>query len=296
MERACERIIVSKIENFGDIHNCVKNGIMSVGMRELNSDSIVAIKPNLCCIKSHETGATTDPRVVEAIITFLKSEYGVKSIYVVESDGGQVLADMAFKLLGYERLCNKLDARAINLSKCPSAIRKFPQNVFLKEIKIPDVMEKADFFISVPKIKTHGYRSFTSTLKNQFGCNPDPHKGKFHARLKDAIVDLNVAFKPDLVVVDGIVALGGYRGPVSGVPIRMDTLAFGRDPVAMDYLVARLMGIEPSTVEYLVEAKRRGIGTSEYKTEGPVPWGFRPKFKIPPPRLRNLYGMFRMSK
>jgi uncharacterized protein (DUF362 family) len=109
-------------------------------------------------------------------------------------------------------------------------------------------------------------------------------------------VNLNVAFKPDVVVVDAIVALGGYRGPVSGMPIRLDTLAFGRNPVAMDCLVARIMGIKPTTVEYLVEAKRRGLGTSEYKTEGPVPWGFRPKFRVPPLRLRNLYGMFRISK
>jgi hypothetical protein len=41
-------------------------------MREPYSDSTVAIKPNLCCVKPHETGTTTDPRVVEAIITFLK--------------------------------------------------------------------------------------------------------------------------------------------------------------------------------------------------------------------------------
>ncbi|MEM3641868.1 MAG: DUF362 domain-containing protein, partial [Candidatus Bathyarchaeia archaeon] len=119
MERKCERIIISRIKTPDDIYNCVKNGITKIGVDELNSSSVVAIKPNLCCIKSHETGATTDPRVVEAIIRCLRDQYGVKSFYVVESDGEQVLADMALKLLGYERLCKKLGATAVNLSKRP---------------------------------------------------------------------------------------------------------------------------------------------------------------------------------
>jgi len=293
MNRKCERILGIRIENPDDIYNCVKNGIMSIGIRGLNPASVVAIKPNLCCIKSHETGATTDPRVVEGIIRCLKSEYGVKSIYVVESDGGQVNADMALRLLGYERLCSKLDSKAVNLSKRPFSIRKFQQNVFLKEIKMPDIMEKVDFFISVPMIKTHGDQSFTATLKNQFGCNPEPHKGKFHVRLADAIVDLNVAFKPDLIVVDGIVAMGGYRGPTIGVPIRMDTLLFGKDPVAMDYLVARIMGIDPNSVEYLVKARKRGIGVAQYELEGAVPFNRALEFHVSQPQLRNLYGILR---
>jgi len=293
MNKEPERIITSRIKNSDDIYNCVENGITKIGIRELNSDSIIVIKPNLCCMKSHETGATTDPRVVEAIIRCFQNQYEVKSFYVVESDGQQVLADMALKLLGYEKLCKKVGATAVNLSKRPFSVRMFPQNSFLKKIKIPDIMEKADFFVSVPKIKTFAERSFTAALKNQFGCNPDPNKGKLHSRLGDAIVDLNVAFKPNLVVVDGIVAMGGYGGPTSGMPIRMNTLLFGRDPVAMDHLVARIIGIEPNSVEYLVKARKRRIGVAQYQIEGPVPSGHKREFRIPQPRLSNLYGLLR---
>jgi len=276
----------------------MERGFISIGDAKLGSDSTVVIKPNLCCIKSHETGATTNPSVVEGIIRCLKNEFDVASIYIVESDATQVLADMAFKLLGYERLARKLkrghiDVKLVNLSKSPFSVKVFPENAFLKEIKIPKIMDKADFFISVPKIKTHGERLFTSTLKNQFGCNPDPHKSKVHKRLHDAIVDLNVAFTPDFVVVDGIVAMGGYRGPVEGVPINMNTLIFGKDPVAVDHLVAQIIGINPSSVRYLVEAERRGVGTTEYVTIGTIPWEFKREFRINRPRLRNLYGLFR---
>lgn len=293
-------IFISRIRDAQDIYACVKRGFHSIDDLKLGSDSTVVIKPNLCCIKSHETGATTDPRVVEAIIRCLKNEFDVTSIHIVESDATQVLADMAFKLLGYERLARKLervriDVKLVNLSKSPLSVKVFPKNAFLKKIKIPKIMDNADFFISVPKIKTHGERLFTSTLKNQFGCNPDPHKSKVHKRLHDGIVDLNVAFKPDFVVVDGLVAMGGYRGPVNGVPIKMNTLIFGRDPVAMDHLVARIIGINPSSVRYLVEAERRGVGTTEYITMGTIPWEFKREFRINRPRLRNLYGLFRRN-
>lgn len=295
MKHSKTSIIISKVRDAKDIYACVKRGFELIGDLELGSDSIVVIKPNLCCIKSQETGATTDPRVVEGIVTYLKNRYDVSSIYIVESDATQVLADMAFKLLGYERLAKRLNAKLLNLSKSPFSIKVFPENPFLKEIRFPHTIEKADFFISVPKIKTHGERLFTSALKNQFGCNPDPQKSKLHERLHDAIVDLNVAFKPNLVIVDGMVAMGGYRGPVDGVPIRMNTLIFGRDPVATDHLVARIMGINPDSVRYLVEAKRRGVGTTKYITIGTIPWEFKRKFKIDSPRLRNFYNLFRFN-
>lgn len=296
MNESCkETIIISKVKDATDTYACMKKVLGSMDDLKLGSDSVVAIKPNLCCIKSFETGATTDPHVVEEIIRCLKDDYGVTSIYIVESDATQVLADMAFKLLGYERLSKKLDVQLVNLSKSPFCVKDFPENAFLKKIKFPRLMEEAGFFISVPKIKTHGETSFTTALKNQFGCNPYPNKSKFHKRLNDAIVDLNVAFKPDLVIVDGIIAMGGYRGPTEGVPIRMNTLIFGRDPVAIDHLVARIMGIAPNSVRYLIEAERRGVGTTDYTTVGTIPWEFQREFKIDPPRLHNLYNLFRRS-
>ena len=295
MNNRQESITLSRIRETSKIYDCVKKGFGSLGDLNLDPHTRVVIKPNLCCIKSCETGATTDPCVVEGIVRCLQDDYGVVSIFVVESDASQMLADMAFKLLGYEKLSKKMNVTLVNLSKSAYNVKDFPQNAFLKRIKFPRVLDKPCLFISVPKIKTHGPQSFTCVLKNQFGCNPNPNKSRLHKRLDDAIVDLNVAFKPDLIVVDGIIAMGGYRGPVDGVPIRMNTLIFGRDPVAVDHLVSRIIGVNANSVKYLVEAKRRGIGTTEYVTTGSVPLQFQSRFRIQRPRLRNLYNVFRHS-
>lgn len=285
-----QAISIVKTKDGHDIYTMIKRGLELIGDLKLSPDDVVVIKPNLCCIKTPETGATTDPRVVEEIIRYLKNEFSISNIFIVESDGTQVLADMAFKLLGYEKLSKRLNAKLINLSKSSFSPKVFPENVFLKEINFPSIMERADLFISVPKIKTHTMCSFTATLKNQYGCNPYPRKSIYHKKLHDAIVDLNVAFKPDLIVVDGIVAMEG-SGPIDGIPVKMSSLIFGRDSVAIDHFIAEIMGINPDGVRYLVESRRRGVGTTNYKTVGINPEEVKRKFRARPGR-HNLYGLF----
>jgi uncharacterized protein (DUF362 family) len=268
----------------------VREGFESQGV-ELSCDDRVVLKPNLCALRTSETGTTTDPALVEAIIRHLREAYGISRVSIVESDGTQVLADMAFKLLGYERLSKRLGVQLVNLSKSSFTTKHFPQNTFLKEIAIPRVMETADFLISVPKIKTHELCWFTGALKNQFGCNPYPRKDTYHKRLHDAIVDLNNAFKPDLVVVDGIVGMEGGGGPIGGTPIRTNSLFFGRDPVATDHFIATTMGIDPRRVGFLVEARRRGLGTTQYETVGASAADLKTGFRTSSPRWHNLYGL-----
>ena len=45
-------------------------------------------------------------------------------------------------------------------------------------------------------------------------------------------------------------------GPLRGDPIRAGVLVVSRDPVAADVTSARLMGMDPEKIEYLMEAGR----------------------------------------
>ena len=289
--KSLELIYASKVSHASDIANGISKSFDLWTDIKLDSSSAVLIKPNLCSIKSHETGTTTDPKIVEEIITCLKNKFNVSDISLIESDGAQVLADLAFELLGYRKLAKKLNVKLVNLSKVPFSVKTFPKNAFLKEIKVPQLFQDADFFISVPKIKTHMDCFLTCALKNQYGCNPYWRKTIYHKRLDDAIVDLNKAFKPNLIVVDGIVAMDGRKGPTDGVPRRMNTLIIGRDSVAVDHFVAKLIGINPKKVRYIVEAERRGLGTTKYKTVGINPDELKMKFNIAPSRWHNCYGI-----
>lgn len=291
MESTTELISIERVDDIADISKSIESGLRSVINLQLNSSDMVVIKPNLCTIKSPETGATTDVRVVEPIVNLLREKFGISDISIVESDGEQVLADMAFKLLGFEKLSRRLDVKLVNLSKSPFSIKTFPNNSFLKKVRVPVILEGPRFLISVPKIKTNGMCSFTGTMKNQFGCNPYPHKSIYHRHLHHAIADLYAAYRPDLVVVDALVAMEGM-GPVSGTPVKMDSLIVGRDGLAMDHLIARIMGIDSSKVGYLLEARRRRLGTDKYKTVGRSAMEIQRRFRQKPIlNLLNLYGL-----
>ena len=164
--------IISINTSFDDIYNDIKVGLKHLKISKISTKRDILIKPNLCAIKGPETGATTDPKIVEAIIMYFKYDLNLSNIYIVESDGTQVQANIAFKVLGYKKLLKEYNVKFINLSNLQYKIKEFKNNAYLKKIRIPSIFEDNPYLISVPKIKTHTKCHISGALKNQYGCNP----------------------------------------------------------------------------------------------------------------------------
>jgi uncharacterized protein (DUF362 family) len=112
----------------------------------------------------------------------------------------------------------------------------------------------------MPKMKTHHWAGATLSMKNCFGCMPGriygwPKNVLHWSGLQEAIVDIAGAVRPDLQLVDGIVAMQG-NGPIDGTAVDAGVLVFGTDPVATDTTAAMLMGLDPTGIWYLREAGR----------------------------------------
>ena len=149
----------------------------------------------------------------------------------------------------------------------------------------------ADVYISVPVMKIHD-PGMTVALKNQIGLAAssvygmpktsgvaqDGYKHKlFH--LAEApynwtdkeIVDLCLLARIKFSVVDAIACLETQKTPSPvGVSnskvtnlVRMNTIVAGVDPVAVDHVCARLMGLNPDDIEHVTLAERQGIGTND---------------------------------
>ena len=73
----------------------------------------VIIKVNFICEKTWDSGATTDPIVVEALIQRLKKL--PVEIYVVESDATMTNADTAFEKTGMKEMCSRNGVECLNL-------------------------------------------------------------------------------------------------------------------------------------------------------------------------------------
>lgn len=128
----------------------------------------------------------------------------------------------------------------------------------LKELYLPKTVLGADFFVSMPKLKTHHWAGVTLSMKNLFGIVPGscygwPKNILHWAGIDRSILDINAAARPDFVIVDGILGMEG-NGPIQGNPRHAGVLLFGDDPVAADSTACRVMGLRPEKIDYLSRA------------------------------------------
>ena len=221
----------------------------------------VLIKVNFITTMAWDTGATTDPIVVEAIIKHLK--HLPVEIYVVESDATMTNADKAFEATGMAEMCKQNGVEYLNLRHEKDKVKiKISNGECLKEITVPKIVTESAI-ISAAKMKTHMATKVTLGLKNMFGLLPDKMKFKYHARgINKVIVDINTVLKARLTVIDGFVAMEG-RGPTDGAPVKMNLIIAGKDPVATDATCARVMGIDPNEVSHIRRANQKGLGNIE---------------------------------
>jgi uncharacterized protein (DUF362 family) len=228
--------------------------------------SKVLIKVNFICENTWDTGATTDPIVVEAIILKLK-EMPVK-IYAVESDASITNADKAFEATGMKEMCIRNGVEWLNLRHVKEKVKlKIPDGETLKDITVPQLVTESAV-ISAAKLKTHTATTVTLGMKNMFGMLPDKFKMKYHARgISGVIVDINSVLKPTLTVVDAFVGMEGH-GPVDGDPVKMDLIIAGTDPVATDATCAKIMGLDPTQIKHIRRAAEKGIGKMDAEVVG----------------------------
>jgi len=227
----------------------------------------IAIKLNLCDYRKWETGATSDPKVVGALLEALRARYHHAKIFLCENDSTDTLVENLWGYLGIDAVAARYDARCISLSK--EAWTQVPiRGLRCSGLEVPALFQECDLFINHPKLKTHGKTRITCGLKNLFGCYRRKDKRLLHHYLDEAIVDINMAIRPHFVIVDADLCVEGNRGPTQGLPKQVGLFIGGQDPVAVDAFCARLMGFWPYAIGHLRKAARAGLGSLAYGLTG----------------------------
>jgi uncharacterized protein (DUF362 family) len=157
-------------------------------------------------------------------------------------------------------MCDRVGVQFINLRHMKEKVElKIPNPMTLDTITVPSIVTESAI-INAAKLKTHMETGVTLGMKNMFGLLPDKFKGKYHMMgMNKVIIDINTVLKPTITVIDGFVGMEG-RGPVHGNPVKMDTIIAGTDPVATDATAARVMGIDPQTIEHIKLGHERRLG------------------------------------
>ena len=238
-------------------------GLLLDGLRLVGTDvrrRSVVLKPNLVEFFA-DTSVNTDPRVVIAAANALR-RLGASSVVVAEGPGHRRDTEAVVVATGLRDALDDAKLRFVDLNEAP--VVRTPLQTAIHRASASSgcrgCSREADVVVSMPKLKTHHWVGVTLSLKNCFGCMPGRvygwPKNVFHIRTcPGSIVDIAGAVRPSLAIVDGIVGMEG-DGPLRGDSIAAGVLVVSRDPVAADVTSARLMGMDPEKIEYLMEAGR----------------------------------------
>jgi uncharacterized protein (DUF362 family) len=239
-----------------DIKDSVSEALDLIDFKPPGSVKSVAIKPNLAYYWDAATGYTTDPRIVAALIDYVREKCGEDVIIkVVEADASAMRTKYAFKVLGYEKMAKEKNVELFNLSEDVLIEKSVRVNKRDIAYKVPELLLKSDLFINVPKLKIMKIVKVTCAMKNLFGCIGFARKIVYHPFLNEAIVGINKILHPHLTVVDGLVALGRY-------PIKLGLIMASVDPFSVDWVASQIMGYKPSSVKFLKIAMKEGLGNS----------------------------------
>ena len=134
------------------------------------------------------------------------------------------------------------------------------------QLVISRAVLEADYIINVPIFKTHSSMMITGALKNVYGYVAGACKARLHFQLGNGetfartVCDIHQVRPPDLHIMDAITAIEG-NGPCHGRQLRpVGKLLASYDPLAVDGVMARMMGVDPAQLPVQKEALARGLG------------------------------------
>lgn len=112
----------------------------------------------------------------------------------------------------------------------------FPGAHWPQGYSLPRHMVEAGYNVSTCCLKTHGFGGvFTMSLKLSVGLTPKSIRRTMHQSpdMRRMIAELNTGYRPDLIVLDGVVAFTD-GGPSRGTLKTGNVMIAGTDPIAVD--------------------------------------------------------------
>jgi len=242
---------VAKVK-FTDYQASVTKALDLIGAASgLPDKGLVIIKPNLT--NSDGPPVTTNVAAVEAVYKYCKTH--CKAEIVIGEGCGNGTTEEAFRANGYTKLAKKYGIPLFDFNQEKAVVVRNDDAFQLKEFHMPEIVREA-FIISLPILKDHSFTKTTVAMKNMFGIAPEPfycgswNKSKLHSpSTHKSVVDVCLYKKPDLCVVDAVVALTGMH--LSGKHKNVGLILAGFDPVAVDAVGSELLGHNPRKIEYL---------------------------------------------
>jgi len=244
----------------------------------------VVIKPNVLRVSTAEEHIVTNPALLRAVVEKVE-DMAPKEIIVGDNPG-------LFNYGDNENSFSKTGLMAAakgyykNLGDTSRNLAFNPE--YMPEIGVSKEIMDADILISLPKFKTHGLTVMTGAIKNSYGILPGAQKARLHKlagspeRFHEVVVEVFRLRVPDLFIMDAVVGMEG-NGPASPDLREIGLVLAADNAVAMDAVVAKMMGLDPGRLRFLQKAKAFGLGDFDSgKIQIDGDFYVLPDFKLPP--------------
>ncbi len=255
--------------------------IVREGLRELNlvPRGRTLVKPNLVAAGPSFPFAFTRPELGEGVLRALRDVGAdtMTELAVGERCGITFPTRLVFSESGWDTMLDRVNSSAgssgANDSKPrvkrylfeeePQVEIRYTHRERLRDyVFTPEPVAKADFFVNVPKFKSHPWTTVTFSMKNYIGIQDDRHRLIDHDhRLNEKIADLQYILQPQFIVIDGIVA--GEGRMLTPKPFDLKLIVMGNNQVAFDSVCCAIAGVDARSVDHIRLASERGFGTTD---------------------------------
>jgi len=233
----------------------------------IKPNSTVVIKPNAGHELPPETSVNTSPALVTAVIRELRKAEP-KEIILAEASAIGCDTLECLKISGIGKAAEDAGVDRIIDIKSEKDLISIPirdAKSDMTRVLLPRFLLEAEHIVNLPIFKTHVAMVFSCALKNMKGVVQDKVHHQMHlTNLAMAMMDLWSVIKADLTIAD-VLRPGEGFGPHMTIPTDFGCLVAGKDPVAVDATICRMVGLDVKKVPYFKPARERGIGNFSEK-------------------------------
>lgn len=256
---------VFKTKVNGNLSEAVKEALNAYGNVNdlLRENERVLLKPNFNTADEYP-GSTNIEFLRE--ITKQVLETKVSDAYIGDSSTFAMLKNTESVLKEkkiYE--LEKLDKRVkvVNFDEGEWIKKEISEGKYLKSASVPEILNRVDRLIFLPCLKTHFLAQYTGALKLSVGLMKPRERVSLHMKnLQEKVAELNLLFRPDLVVMDGRTCFI-RKGPMDGPREYPDLILSSKSRVDIDieginiikgYRESDLYGIETQSIPQIKRA------------------------------------------
>ena len=137
--------------------------------------------------------------------------------------------------------------------------------VYEDGIYIPQIMEGKNI-IHLPTMKTHVFTTVTGAMKNAFGGLLNFERHWTHSVIHETLVDLlriQKQIHPAIFAVSDGTFVGSGPGPRAMKWHQKNMIIAGADQVAVDAVVATMMGFNPMQIDFIRISHEVGLGCAD---------------------------------